>query len=356
MTNFRQIYRRTLLWCFSLLMAALPFSSHAQQITLRARSNLVLVPTLVESKGGEPVFNLKAQDFVVKDNGVAQKIHLDPDSDQAPMSIVVLVQVGRSAGREFHKMVGLPTMIGALAGNTQHRTAVVDFDSSPRTLLDFSSNPDAVERAVYSIQPGDDGAAILDAVWYAVDMLQEEPEQNQRVIVLLSETRDHGSRTPLKAVVRKIGRSDVVVYSLAFSPGRSDALDFSHPGGDIDLLSPLMMAIAAVHKNTAAAIPQMTGGQYLRFDRGKQLDSEIGMLANQVHNRYMLSFQPSDPKPGLHALTVELTHPLEARVLARASYWAAGPPAVQQKKYRSQACRRDLHEFDWCFCRITASE
>ncbi len=142
------------------------------------------------------------------------------------MSIVVLVQVGRSAVREFHKMIGLPTMMGALAGNTRHRTAVVEFDSRPRTLLDFSSNPDAVERAVYSIQPGDGGAAILDAVWYAVDMLQDEPQQNQRVIVLLSETRDHGSRTPLKEVVRKIGRSDVVVYSLAFSPGAIGSVGF----------------------------------------------------------------------------------------------------------------------------------
>lgn len=300
-------------------------------MTLRARSNLVLVPTLVESQAGEPVFNLTAQDFTVKDNGVPQKIHLDAESDEAPMSIVVLVQVGRSALREFHNLVGLPTMVSALAGNTRHRVAVVDFDSQPRMLLDFSSSPDAMQRAVYSIQPGDGGAAILDAVWYAVDMLQDEPEQNQRVIVLLSETRDHGSRTPLEAVVRKIGRSDVVVYSLAFSPGRSDLLDFSRTGGNADLLKPLLMTIAALKKNTAAAIPHMTGGQYLRFNRGKQLDSEMGMLANQVHNRYILSFQPSNPKPGLHAISVELNRPLNVRVLARASYWAAAPPAVEEE-------------------------
>lgn len=245
------------------------------------------------------------------------------------MSIVVLLQVGRSAVREFHNMVGLPTMLGALAGNTRHRIAVVEFDSQPRMLLDFSTDPNAVQRAVYSIQPGDDGAAILDSVWYAVDMLQEEPQQNQRVIVLLSETRDHGSRTPLKEVIRKIGRSDVVVYSLAFSPGRSDLLDFSHVGGSADLLKPLLMTIAALKKNTAAAIPHMTGGEYLRFNRGKQLDSELGMLANQVHNRYVLSFQPSNPAPGLHLLTVELNRPLDARVLARANYWAAAPPGVE---------------------------
>src|SRR5665213_3668043 len=203
---------RSCLWLF---IVALPLGVGAQQITLRTRSNLVLVPTLVESKTGDPVFNLGVQDFIVKDNGVEQKIHLDEDMDKTPMSIVLLVQVGGSAVREFHKMIGLPTMLTALTGNTMHRVAIVEFDSQPRTLLDFSASPDAVEQAVYSIQPGDGGAAILDSVWYAVDMLRDEPPQNQRVIVLLSETRDSGSVTPMKEVLRKIGQSDVIVYSLA---------------------------------------------------------------------------------------------------------------------------------------------
>lgn len=316
-------YSWPLLCCVGSLAMA-PAGAIAQQITLHARSNLVLVPTLVEDKAGEPIFNLVAKDFSVKDNGVEQKIRLDTDTDGAPISIVVLVQVGGSAIREFNKMTGLPAMVDALAGDTQHHIAVVEFDSRPRTLLDFSSDSDAVRRAVYSIQPGDDHAAILDAVWYAVDMLQDEPPQNQRVIVLLSETRDHGSHTPIQQVVRKIGSSNVVVYSLAFSPSRSDLFDFSKMGDSANLLAPLKMAVAAMHKNSAAAIPQMTGGEYFRFNNGKQLDNLIGMLANQVHNRYVLSFQPSDRTPGLHVLKVELKQPLQVRVLARTSYWATG--------------------------------
>lgn len=306
--------------------------AHGQQIpTLRTRTNLVLVPTLVETKAGEPVFNLAAKDFLVTDNGVEQKVRLDTETYRQPISIAVLMQVGRSAVREFYKYQGLPTMIDALAGNTEHRVAVVEFDSRPRMLQDFTSDPNAVEHALYAIQPGDDGAAILDSVWYAVDMLRDEPPQNLRVIVLLSETRDKGSVTPIKEVLRKIGQSNVIVYSLAFSPGRGDLFQFSPPAGNsADLLAPLRMAIAALRKNTAAAIPHMTGGQYLRFNSGKQLDSQIGMLANQVHNRYILSFQPSDDKPGLHLLNVKLRQPLDVRVLARTSYWATSAAATDE--------------------------
>jgi len=320
--------RGHLYWSAVVLIAALSIGADAQQVTLRAPSSLVLVPTLVESSGKEPVYNLAAKDFLVKDNGVEQKIHLDADTDHAPISIVVLLQVGGSAVREFEKYEGLPAMVQALAGNTRHETAVVAFDSRPRMLQDFTGDPDAVQQAIYSIQPGDDGAAILDSIWYAVDMLNDEPKENQRVILLLSETRDHGSHTPVKEVVRKVGRSDVIVYSLAFSPGRGDLFDFSHVGGNADLLAPLKLAVNALRRNAAAAIPRMTGGQYLRFNRAKQLDSEIGMLANQVHNRYILSFQPTDATPGLHALSVSLRQPLQVRVLARTSYWAASPAAT----------------------------
>lgn len=308
----------------------------AQQVTLRARTNLVLVPTLVETKTGEPIFNLTAKDFLVTDNGVEQKIHLDTDTDTSAISMVVLVQTGRSAVREFHNYQGLPIMVEALAGDTPHRIAVVTFDSRPRMLLDFSSNSDKVERAIYSIRPGDDGAAILDSVWYAVDMLADEPPQNQRVVVLLSETRDHGSRTPIQQVVQKIGRTDVIVYSLTFSPSHGDLMEsLKAPvgGGSADLLAPLLMTIQAFRKNAAAALPRMTGGQYLRFNQGKQLDRDLGMLANQVHNRYILSFQPSDLKPGLHLLNVSLKQPLEGvRVLARASYWAASQTGIPQEE------------------------
>ncbi|MGO8720164.1 MAG: VWA domain-containing protein [Acidobacteriaceae bacterium] len=317
---------------FLLFVAGLLASAYAQQVpTLRTRTNLVLVPTLVETKSGEPVFTLTAKDFLVTDNGVEQKIHLDTETYRQPISIVVLVQVGGSAVREFYKYQGLPTMVDALAGDTEHRIAVVEFDSRPRMLQDFTSDSNAVEHAIYSIQPGDDGAAISDAVWYAVDMLQDEPQQDLRVIVLLSETRDKGSVTPMTAVLRKIGQSDVIVYSLAFSPAREDLFDFSPPAGNGAHLLPLVkMAVAALRKNTAAAIPHMTGGQYLRFDSGKQLDNEMGMLANQVHNRYILSFQPSDEKPGMHLLSVKLTRPLDVRVLARTSYWATPPAAMEE--------------------------
>jgi hypothetical protein len=42
-----------------------------------------------------------------------------------------------------------------------------------------------------------------------------------------------------------------------------------------------------------------------------------------VHNRYLLSFQPKNPRPGLHQIRVRLKDPARSgTVLFRSNYWA----------------------------------
>ncbi len=96
---------------FALLFcAATPLILHAQSTdaqpdatpsyTLRTESNVVLLPTQIETKHGEILYGLKPEQFVVEDNGVPQTIHLDEDTDSLGLSLVVAVQCSRSAVME----------------------------------------------------------------------------------------------------------------------------------------------------------------------------------------------------------------------------------------------------------------
>ena len=55
--------------------------------TLRVTTTEVLVPTLVEKKGGGIVYGLKQGDFVLEDNGVPQKIRVQEEMDTAPVAL-----------------------------------------------------------------------------------------------------------------------------------------------------------------------------------------------------------------------------------------------------------------------------
>src|SRR3954454_9342249 len=85
--------------------------------TVRVNSNVVLLPTRVETRGGDTVYGLQSDRFIVEDNGVRQSVRVEDGPDSTSLSLVVAVQCGRSAPEEFNKLRGLATMVDGIAGS-----------------------------------------------------------------------------------------------------------------------------------------------------------------------------------------------------------------------------------------------
>ncbi len=71
----------------------------------------VLVPTLVEKRGGGILYGLKPNDFVLEDNGVPQKISVQPEMDTAPVALVVAVELGGASVLEFDKLAKMGPLL-----------------------------------------------------------------------------------------------------------------------------------------------------------------------------------------------------------------------------------------------------
>jgi VWFA-related protein len=297
---------------------------------LRVTTNVVLVPTLVEKGHGDVIYGLKAGDFVVEDNGVPQKLHVEEEMDTAPVALVVAVEQGRMAGLEFDKVAKLGPLLDLFLGDGKSEAALVGFDSTPQLVRDFTRNGADLTDDLRHFAPGDGGAAILDTVGYGVDLLQSQPKEYRRVLLLLSEERDHGSKhVKPEKLVERIGLSDVLVLSLTFSPARAELLHDLKDNGDertMNMMSTLVMAVAAMKKNVAKQIAVMSGGEYAPFTRDKAFEDRMAEVSQHARNRYLLSFYPTDRTPGLHTLKVRLTQDYGARVVARANYWAVAEP------------------------------
>lgn len=208
--------------------------------TLKTESNLVIVPALVTDKAGHPVFGLKVSDFVLADNGVPQKLTLEPDTGSEPIALVVLIEAGaanRASG--WHPATNgpapdrfntLPIMVDALTGNVSRRIAIVGFDSGPELLQDFTSNIDRATATILDMNKnidGDGGAAILDALQFSLDLLRGQPPQYRRAILLLSETNDRGSKTQLGDALRAISDTNTAIYTLGYSTGNTKASEYA---------------------------------------------------------------------------------------------------------------------------------
>jgi len=300
---------------------------HDQSATIRVTTNEVLVPTLVEKHDGEVVYGLHAADFVLEDNGVAQKIRVQEEMDTAPVALAVAVEEGGVSALEFDKLAKLGPLLDLFLSDSRSEAALVGFDSRPHLIKDFTHHSEVLDESLKHLEPGNGGDAILDTVSYAVDLLETQPKEYRRVLLLVSEERDHGSKhTKPEQLVERIGRSDVLILSVSFSPSRAELLhDIKDSGEDrtMNLFSTVAMIVQAFKKNVAKEVAHMSGGEYTTFTGDKGFEQRVVDAAKHARNRYLISFGPSDPTPGLHTIRVRTVEDYGARIVARANYWLA---------------------------------
>jgi VWFA-related protein len=364
------------LLCLPAAFAQTPLSSSSQSSALTMRSTLVVVPALVKNKAGELVFTLSAKDFVLTDDGIEQKLKLEEDTGGEPLALVVVVETGGAGSRQLDKYRNLGSLIDSVAGNVKHRVAVVEFDSEPRLLQNFTANPATIRDAMNDLDPGNGGAAILDGLAFSLDLLRKQPPEYRRAILLLSETVDNGSHTKLAEALQAISDTNTAIYSIGFSTGKSEASHYAskelptksgglwmenpYPnpphgcmGKDPDpepdatnnkavqaydclaqLAPPLALAKIAViaatnglRTNIPESVATLTGGEFFKLGDRRSLERSLMTISNHIPNRYALSFQPQSPHPGLHSIRLRLRGDYPGlTVTARSSY----SPAAKQ--------------------------
>ena len=332
---------------FGVVVAALSGSACAQT-TLHTTTTLVVVPTRVQTQDKRLVFSLNADDFIVTDNGVRQKVTLEEES-QRPLSLVVLIQTGGAARGQLPNYTNLETMLAEIVGEGPNRVSIVNFDSRPEAASPFTEDVAQWREAINKPDPGDKGAAILDSVAYGLELLKKEPASNRRAILLISQQHDDGSKTSLKEIVRDLGETNTAIYSITFSAEKSEAKQaFKNPQvnppitavpsdgsikpyndparplqGYFNLDAPLRLIFGAMQKNLAVEVANLSGGESNSFDNRNELDEALRRVNSHIRNSYILDFYPTSTEPGLHTIKVSLAHHPEMVVSARTSYWAA---------------------------------
>lgn len=308
-----------------------PTDATQQPYTLRAGTQIVLVPSTVSIKG-QILYGLKADQFQITDNGVSQPATLDEDAESLGLSLVVAVQCSRMAMMEYEKFQGLPSLIESIVGGAPHEIALVRYGGHPELIQPFTRSLDKVANAMAHMGPcEDDSAATRDAVSYANSILENRDSRNRHAVLLIGEARDHGSTVKEKDLIAQLGQSNTVVDSVAYSPGEEETMDiFKHFAGG-NPVSLLMAAVQGMRKNTAKSLAVLSGGDYFHFNNRNGFDGSLQKLTNRVHNYYLLSFPvPRGAEGGLHELRVTVQGYPQADVRARRSYYAgdAAPPAA----------------------------
>jgi VWFA-related protein len=299
-------------------------SSHeVSRPTIRSRSTLVIVPTLVRTASGEQVTNLDADHFRLTDNEVEQKISVEWATNQ-PVAVVVLMQTGGAAYSHLQDYRKLDTVLESMLRSSSRKIALVTFDSRPEQIWNFPTNNDALYNALTHPTGGDHGAAIVDAVNCAINLLQDQPANFRRIILLLSQARDEGSIVHSEEVLQELVQSAATIYSFTFSPSPESTL----LSDTISVSTSNALVLEAMHENTAAEFAALSGGKRVRFHDDQDLEPEVSTLAHDIHDGYTLSFHPTSHAPGFHAIRGEVLNARpDLEVTWRTNYWFDGKPA-----------------------------
>ncbi len=373
-------------WIWTLLFCGAVAGARAQQNdtgqpALTVRANLVLVPVLVKTKAGQVYLKLTGEDFFLTDNAVPQTLSLVEGTDSEPLAMAIVVETGGEGANHLLDYQHLSGILDALVGGVEKRAAVIGFDSEPHLLTPFEPGTDHASQQLANLRKGDSGGAILDGVAFAIGQLRAQPARFRRAVLLISETIDHGSKTPLNEALRLISDTNTRVYSFGFSSTRAAVAHeaskygaahpasstgsigvelknsepgpahgcFSRDGADAEyeghyskqvldcisqLAPPLRLATMAflvsrnaLRRNTAEAVAALTGGEFVHFRGEKDLKAGLIGVSNDVPNYYVLSFRPVPLEPGLHTLHLGIKNHPHLVIKSRSEYWMDGETA-----------------------------
>lgn len=337
----------------------------AQDSRFNARSHLVLVPVTVTDANGRSVDGLEAADFLLLDDQRPRKVTVDTiATGVAPIALVIAVQSSGISSAVLEKVRKIGAMIQPIVTGERGCAGLVSFAESVTWLQACTKDPDALQRALDRLRPGDHKeAAMLDAVNESIERLRKEPN-SRRVLLLISESRDRGSEADLETVTISAQAADVTVYAatysavkaaftsklpLTFKPRpkspqttpKSKAMHTANgaPPSVSNPVSPKLVPqgqsleypaglreILRLHQtNTTEALAAVTGGITFPFTRQKGLEEAIQKLGAELHSQYVLSFAPEGSAPGYHKLEMSLVREGRFNIRARPGYWSADP-------------------------------
>ena len=310
--------------CALLLLAGALF---AQPPDLRTTVRLVVAPTTVVDPAGRYVDGLAAEDFLVYDNGKPQTVNADVS--YVPISLVIAVQSGVVAAEALNKVRRIGGMIEPLIIGERGEAAVVSYDDEVRVVQPFTSDAALLSRGLRRLQPGQNGGRMIDAVAESVRLLSSRPPDRRRVLLLIGETRDRGSKFKLEEAVTLTERENVAVYALTYSAMAIafTARPWTTPQGVGPDLIAVFREIARLGKTKAAfAFTEFTGGAHLSFLKQRGLETAVSRIGEELHAQYLLSFPaPAEPAAQFHTIQVRIRNRPELTVRTRPGYWLAGP-------------------------------
>jgi hypothetical protein len=158
----------------------------------RGTGQLVVAPTIITESKGHIVDSLDPADLILYDNNVPRPIQTDYAF--FPISLVVAVETSQASKGVLDKLGSSGILFTQLMAGDKGETALISFSDDVKQIVDFTSDPDDLAHELKRMRPSGSGAAALDGLATALDMLSHRKAGRRLIVLMIAESRDRASQ------------------------------------------------------------------------------------------------------------------------------------------------------------------
>jgi VWFA-related protein len=263
--------------------------------TLKVSINVVNVYAVVRDKKGHLIPNLNKEDFDVDEDGQPQEVRYFSRETETPLTLGILIDTSPSQERVLGTEKEEAKAFFRQVLRPKDLAFVLHFDAEVELLQDFTSDIHFLARAVDETQINGGGRGPLpgpfptsqdpccthlyDAVYLASNELLKN-EIGRKVLILLTDGEDEGSRVKLDAGLSAAQKSDVIIYSIDISDRMFYAMRRIGFSGD------------AVLKK----LSEETGGRVTKVGKPGETALAFQQIADELRTQYLLGYTPTNSK------------------------------------------------------------
>lgn len=295
------------------LLLVLGLAQDAPVQRFRTTVEAVRVDVLVLD-GNRPVSGLTADDFLLKDSGVAQ--HVDVFSmDDVPVSVMLALDTSTSVSGPTLDWLKAAAAAALDAVGPEGRAALITFASAVNLAAGWSP-PGAATRGALSSATAGGMTALYDATFAA--LTSPDTETGRRgLVILFSDGADTASWLPQSAVLETARRTDAVVYAVVRGGSEPDVTVQYRSGIE---LWPGRRRGTFDSPSFVAELTELTGGRTMATADTRRLRSLFAGIIADFRSRYVLAYSPAGvDHPGWHPIEVTLRKG-RGKVTARRGY------------------------------------
>ncbi|MBV9223687.1 MAG: VWA domain-containing protein, partial [Acidobacteriaceae bacterium] len=316
-----------------------PASDGKNDSSIRVTVNEVIVPVTVTDEKGRFVSDLDQKDFQVFEENKPQTIRFFTRERSQPVVIGFLLDLSSSSRIHWKNYQAAITELVQilLTGDKKYSGYLIDYAQDAEVAVNTTNDPEPIVDKIRKLKPGG-GSALFDAIYLACTsrkLVQGEPIEPRRIIVILGDGHDNASKHSLQQVIELAQRNLVTVYCIS-----TEAFGFSNENNDTlvrlaqETGGRVVYPLGDVYKDTDGYLshPSDDGNYALTVGTGAyksvvdgRMYHAISDIAGEVTTQYIIRYVSDNPKDKEYRSVKVVVDLGNVHVRARKGYYATSP-------------------------------